>query len=245
VTDLLEPVPVTIAVRPRQSIRFRGRSFMALVLAPTAPLEEWLAEIDAATARSPGFFSSRAIIIDISHLSIAKAELAALIAALDARGIRIMAIEGAGETALGLGFPPPVSGGRPAGAVEMTETARPAPAPTPAPPASGATLMVEESVRSGTSIVHLEGDVTVIGSVASGAEVVSGGSIHVYGTLRGRAIAGTTGNAGAKIFCRRLEAELLAIDGLYKTADDLGADNRGQAVQVSLSGDTLVVKPLD
>ncbi len=235
---------MTIAVRPRQSIRFRGRSFMALVLAPTAPLEDWLAEIDAAAARSPGFFSSRAIIIDISQLSIAKAELAGLIAALDARGIRIMAIEGAGATPLGLGFPPPVSGGRPAGAVEMTEAVRPAPAPQAAPP-SGATLMVEESVRSGTSIIHLDGDVTIVGSVASGAEVVSGGSIHVYGTLRGRAIAGTTGNAGAKIFCRRLEAELLAVDGLYKTADDLGPDHRGQAVQVSLSGDTLLVKPLD
>ena len=62
---------------------------------------------------------------------------------------------------------------------------------------------------------------TVVGSVASGAEVVAGGSIHVYGTLRGRAIAGSTGNADARIFCRKLEAELLAIDGLYRTADDM------------------------
>ena len=63
---------------------------------------------------------------------------------------------------------------------------------------------------------------TVVGSVASGAEIVAGGSIHVYGTLRGRAIAGLLGNARARIFCRRLEAELLAIDGVYSTADEHG-----------------------
>ena len=63
---------------------------------------------------------------------------------------------------------------------------------------------------------------TVLGSVASGAEVIAGGSIHIYGTLRGRAIAGSTGNARARIFCRKLEAELLAIDGLYRTAEDMG-----------------------
>ena len=60
-----------------------------------------------------------------------------------------------------------------------------------------------------------------MGSVASGAEVIAGGSIHVYGTLRGRAIAGLTGNSRARIFCRKLEAELLAIDGVYQTADDM------------------------
>ena len=75
-------------------------------------------------------------------------------------------------------------------------------------------------MRSGQSIVFIEGDVTVLGSVGSGAEIVAGGSIHVYGTLRGRAMAGATGNARARIFCHRIEAELLAIDGYYKTADE-------------------------
>jgi septum site-determining protein MinC len=244
---------VTIAVRPRQSIRFRGRSFMALVLAPTAPIADWLAEIDAAAERSPGFFSGRAIIVDVSNLSLDKAELTGLISELTAREIRIMGIEGADALALGLGFPPPVNGGRATSVIEVADPARRAPAPMPAPPVVQAappppqpsSLMVEESVRSGTSIVHLDGDVTVMGSVASGAEVVSGGTIHIYGALRGRAIAGTTGNARARIFCRKFEAELLAIDGLYKTADDLGPTHRGQAVQVSLSGDSLLVKQLD
>jgi septum site-determining protein MinC len=237
---------VTIAVRPRQAIRFRGRSFLALVLAPTAPVADWLKEIDGASERSPGFFSSRPIILDVSNVTLGKSELGALITELHAREIRIIGIEGAEALGLGLGFPPPVSGGRATSTIELADAAKPAPAavqPPPPPPAS--TLVIEETVRSGTSIIHLEGDVTVIGSVASGAEVVSGGSIHVYGALRGRAIAGTTGNARARIFCRKLEAELLAIDGLYKTADDLGTAHRGQAVQVSLSGDSLLVNPLD
>ena len=82
-------------------------------------------------------------------------------------------------------------------------------------------LLIDHPVRSGQSIVFEKGDVTVVGSVASGAEVIAGGSIHVYGALRGRAIAGLTGNNRARIFCRRLEAELLAIDGVYQTADDM------------------------
>ena len=84
-------------------------------------------------------------------------------------------------------------------------------------------------MRSGQSIVFEQGDVTIVGSVASGAEVIAGGSIHVYGALRGRAIAGLTGNNRARIFCRKLEAELLAIDGVYQTADDMSADAARQA----------------
>src|SRR5215468_8290915 len=92
-------------------------------------------------------------------------------------------------------------------------------------------LLIETPVRSGQSVVFPNGDVTVVGSVASGAEVIAGGSIHIYGTLRGRAMAGSTGNPRARIFCRKIEAELLAIDGLYKTADDIDASLRNRPVQ--------------
>jgi septum site-determining protein MinC len=105
-------------------------------------------------------------------------------------------------------------------------------------------LVISESVRSGQSIVFREGDVTVIGSVSSGAEIIAGGSIHVYGALRGRAIAGSMGDARARIYCRKLEAELLAIDGLYKTAEDMDAELRGRAVQVRLDGDTITMESL-
>ncbi len=82
-----------------------------------------------------------------------------------------------------------------------------------------ATLLLDKPIRSGQSIFFPDGDVTVLGSVGSGAELVAGGSIHVYGTLRGRAMAGSNGNSRARIFCNKIEAELVAIDGLYRTAD--------------------------
>jgi septum site-determining protein MinC len=87
--------------------------------------------------------------------------------------------------------------------------------------------------------------VTVVGSVASGAEVISGGSIHIYGALRGRAIAGLTGNNRARIFCRKLEAELLAIDGVYQTADTMNAKLRGKPVQAWLDGEAMMLATLD
>ena len=89
------------------------------------------------------------------------------------------------------------------------------------------------------------GDVIVLGSVASGAEIVAGGSVHIYGTLRGRAIAGLAGNPRARIFCRRLDAELMAIDGVYQTADDMDAKLRGHAVQAWLDGDVMRMAALD
>jgi septum site-determining protein MinC len=86
-----------------------------------------------------------------------------------------------------------------------------------------------------------DGDVTVLGSVGSGAEIIAGGSIHIYGTLRGRAMAGMSGNRQARIFCSRIEAELLAIDGFYRTAEDLDATLEGRVVQAWLNGEVLMV----
>ena len=106
-------------------------------------------------------------------------------------------------------------------------------------------LLIDQPVRSGQSIVFEKGDVSIIGSVASGAEVIAGGSIHVYGALRGRAIAGLTGNHHARIFCRRMEAELLAIDGVYQTADDMNAALRGKPVQAWLAGEAMMLATLD
>ena len=89
------------------------------------------------------------------------------------------------------------------------------------------TMLVEESVRSGQILAFLEGDLVILGSVASGAEVIAGGSIHVYGALRGRAHAGAIGNIASRIFCQKLEAELLAIAGASGISDDIDSKLRG------------------
>jgi septum site-determining protein MinC len=94
-------------------------------------------------------------------------------------------------------------------------------------------------------VVFPHGDITVLGSVASGAEVIAGGSIHIYGTLRGRAFAGSHGNERARIFCNKVEAELLAISGFYRTADDIEERLRSQPIQAWLKGDVMFIAPLN
>ena len=106
-------------------------------------------------------------------------------------------------------------------------------------------MLIESPIRSGQSVVFPFGEVTVLGSVASGAEIVAAGSIHIYGTLRGRAMAGSMGDAKARIFCSRNEAELLAIDGYYQTAESMDARLRGRPVQVWLDGPGLNIEVLD
>jgi septum site-determining protein MinC len=99
-------------------------------------------------------------------------------------------------------------------------------------------------VRSGQKIVAERGDLVVCASVGSGAELVAVGNIHVYGALRGRALAGVNGDETARIFCQHLDAELLAIAGLYRTSEDLGPDIRKQRIQAFLQEEKLVVEAL-
>ncbi|HUG61484.1 MAG TPA: septum site-determining protein MinC [Methylomirabilota bacterium] len=244
------------AIKTRKTIRFRGRSFLALVLAPEHPLDEWFAEFDGLRDRSPSFFINRPVVLDVSPLGLDKKGLETLVADLFARRVRVMGVEGAKASALGLGLPPALSGGRlvedmPAPEEETkpaeadTDASAPAEPAPPALPAPVPSLVIETPVRSGQSIMFPEGDVTVIGSIASGAEVVAGGSIHVYGALRGRALAGFAGNASARIFCRKFEAELIAVDGLYQTADELDPELHGRPIQIWLDGDSIMMAALD
>src|SRR5262249_1256078 len=156
---------------------------------PEPPIVDWLAALDDQIARSAGFFVGRPVVLDLSGLELGKSGITALIAELQGRDVRIMGIEGPDPESLGPGLPPLLRGGRPAGVVETPDDGAPAAArdQTTKQPSF---LLLDSPVRSGQSVVFPNGDVTVVGSVASGAEVVAGGSIHVYGTLRGRAIAG-------------------------------------------------------
>ena len=241
-----------VLTQPRP-IRLKGRSFLALALSPELPFEDWLARLDDLASRSAGFFLRRPVVLDIDGLDIDRSELRELVSQLGKRNVRIMGIEGARPSLLGADLPPAMTDGRPASDFEPSAAAEEATDPhaeekavereeVPADAVVAKampSIIVTEPVRSGQSLFFPEGDVTVVGSVASGAEVVAGGSIHIYGTLRGRALAGTVGDASARIFCSKLEAELIAIDGFYKTAEDMEPDLRGRAVQIWLEGETV------
>lgn len=229
---------------------------MALVLTPEAPAEAWLAALDRERARASPVFANRPVIIDFSRLHREGGDVAATLAALEGRDLRIIGVEGAPAEALGsetwgrTPLLPPLGADKP---LVLTEAApegdgeeKTEGADGPLPPLASAlphSLLVDEPVRSGQTLFWERGDVIVVGSVAWGAEIIAGGSIHVYGTLRGRAIAGLAGEG--RIFCRRFEAELVAIDGYYQTTEDLVAEWFGKAVQIRLEGGALRFAPLD
>jgi septum site-determining protein MinC len=113
--------------------------------------------------------------------------------------------------------------------------------PEPVRPARAQTRLVTEPVRSGTQVYARGGDLIVTAPVSPGAELVADGNIHVYGALRGRALAGASGDASARIFCSRLEAELISIAGRYLVSEQLPADQRGSPVQIALDDDQLTI----
>ena len=186
-----------IAQATRQSFRMRGRSYAAFTFCPVVPIAGWLEEIDATLARSPGFFVGKPVVLDLSAVDLSQSAIAHLIKSLEQRNIRILGIEGVDAAQLTTSMPPLLTGGRQC-LLAQNEPKKPEPKPNPI------SLLLDSPVRSGQSIFS-EGDVTVLGSVASGAEIVAGGSIHVYGALRGRAMAGSNGNTTARIFCQRLK----------------------------------------
>ena len=243
---------MTKVLTDARSIRIKGRSFLAVVLSPDLPFNDWLARLDDLAARSAGFFLGRPVVLDVTDLPIDRAQLKELLAEFSQRNVSIMGIEGARPSILGQGMPPALKGGRPvsdeAVAKEPVIELQNNPADSKSAVVESRqplqSIIIREPVRSGQSVIFPEGDVTVIGSVASGAEIIAGGSVHIYGTLRGRAMAGSIGNASARIFCRKMEAELLAIDGIYKMAEDMAPSLRGKPVQLWLEGDTIMAETL-
>jgi len=225
----------------RQLVRLRGRSYVAFVFSPVVPIVEWLAEIDATLARSPGYFVGKPIVLDLASVDLSSAAIAHLLGSLNERNIRVLGIEGVDEERLAASMPPLLTGGRACVITRNEPVQKPEPEAKPKP----TSLLLDSPVRSGQSIVFMEGDVTVLGSVGSGAEIVAGGSIHIYGTLRGRAMAGVNGNSHARIYCQRIEAELLAIDGYYQTAEEIDVALRNRPAQAWLEGDTMKITPLN
>jgi septum site-determining protein MinC len=235
------------AVTPqtRQLVRMRGRSYVAFVFSPVVPVAGWLEEVDATLARSPGFFVGKPVVLDLSALELSPSGITHLVSSLEQRNIRVLGLEGVDENHVTTSMPPLLTGGRNTMLAETAPKETREPARDALKKAKPASLLIETPVRSGQSVVFTEGDVTVLGSVGSGAEIVAGGSIHVYGTLRGRAMAGIEGNASARIFCQKIEAELLAIDGFYQTAEDISDALRHRPAQAWLAGDVMRIEALN
>ena len=197
-------------------------------------LDRFLAE---QLARSPGFFNRAPVAIDISQLSSDDTvnDLVLVVGILRGHGMIPVGVRGAVAdqheqiAALELALMPSA---RRAGAAR----------PQAVPPQSATTqqtLVVDEPVRSGQRFYARGGDLVLLAGVSSGAEVMADGHIHAYGPLRGRAMAGVSGDTAACIFCRELGAELISIAGRYRVSENLESRYVGRAVRIALSGDSL------
>ncbi len=236
-------------VRSPATLNLRTHSLIAFVLQPVEPLADWLETLDAWLSRSPNFFANKPIVLDLAQADIALKDYRDLLGALARRHIRVMGAEGANRSLVGPHLPPNITGGAPVSAAETSASETPADSRTPTadrPNAeSSRTLTIDAPVRSGQSISNLEGDITVVGRVASGAEIIAGGSVHVYGAIQGRVIAGVSGKGDARIFCTEARAELLCIGGAYVTAEDMDPKTEGKSLEVRLAEGRLKIRILN
>jgi septum site-determining protein MinC len=240
---------------PCFEIKSADLSLVALLL-KTTDMAEVSRALKQQLAESPGFFDHDPVVIDISALSLMDDEtidFKSLIAVLREHALVPLAIKGASarllDLAKGHGLVD-ASDARIRRSMPLAEPQTPppvvqvAPAPTPV----GA-MRIDKPLRSGQQIYAKGRDLIVMGMVNAGAEVIADGHIHVYGALRGKAIAGARGNPEAQIFAQVMEPELISIAGVYRTSENpLPKDVLGQPAQVSLQsgpdGDKLLITPL-
>lgn len=229
------------AVQPRQvPFELKGSLFTLTVLqlwqSDPASIERHLR---SKVEQAPGFFQHVPVIIDLAELNgdVDFIELAALLRRyqLIPVGVRHASVD---QQAACLQAGLPVL-------PEQRSTGRNSVEPEPETPPPTRNRLHQQPVRSGQQIYAPDGDLIIIGTVSVGAEVLADGNIHIYGPLRGRALAGVRGDTRARIFCASLEAQLVSIAGNYRILekpDEVAGMH--QAVQIHLDDDRLIIEPL-
>ncbi|MDX1654606.1 MAG: septum site-determining protein MinC [Candidatus Competibacteraceae bacterium] len=190
--------------------------------------------------QAPGFFSNAPAVLDLEDLAAEPApDFARLCQLFKARGLVPMGVRNgtdALQAAAVLAGLPVLPEGRSQGSKRM--------AAVKSEPERRHSRLITQPVRSGQQIYAAEGDLILMGAVSAGAEVLADGHIHIYGSLRGRALAGAKGDPQARIFCQNLEAELVSIAGRYRLLEELDPEARGKPVQLYLQEDRLIIEPL-
>jgi septum site-determining protein MinC len=248
--------------QPRiEPFRLRGANFNLLVLRLLdSRIDQVVPALGDQFRRAPGFLRFAPVVVGLADLAVAPAEMdfAGLVKAL--RALEIVPIGTVGGTpelrqaAIAAGLPPL----RQSGSDEPREVAPAASAPPaaePAPPAAAAapapaagsrrpTMIVDQPVRAGQRVWAQGADLIITGTVNAGAEVIADGNLHVYGALRGRAIAGGAEDMDARIFAQNFDPELVSIAGYYAVREGLTGAPIGRAVQVRLAGESLRFDPI-
>lgn len=228
---------------PKKALEFKGRMLSltrARILDPdvaaiTTQLQDFARQMPQAVKGMPVVLEADTAV-----------DLGGVIAAMREVGMQPLGVADGplaeGARAWGLPVLPAEAPGRAARAASVPE---PAAAPATVGAARRSTRVITEPVRSGQQIYVTDGDLIVLNAVSPGAEVVADGCVHVYGVLRGRAIAGARGDTSARIFCRRFEAELVAVAGVYAVAEQMQGELRGRPAQVWLADGKLRIERLD
>lgn len=240
------------AANPRlEPFRLRGANFNLLVLRLLDPRPEVIVPaLGDQFRRAPGFLRFAPLVIGLDDLAVAPHEVDFPTLAAELRRIEIMPIGTVGGTpemkaaAQGAGLPPL----RAAGAQEEVAVPPPQPAPAsseppPAPPlppgSMRPTMIVDHAVRAGQRIWAQGADLIINGTVNPGGEVIADGNLHVYGALRGRAIAGGADNMEARVFAMNFDPELVSIAGYYAVREGLTDAPIGKPAQVRLIGENM------
>ncbi len=236
-TDIQSPSAVSDTV----AFELKGASFTLPVLKMVeADLDALSRGLADKIAEAPQFFENAPVVIDVEalHGKLTSVDFALLVGLL--RRHRLIPVGVSGGDA----DQNDISTTMELAVLSQGAPSRPQSAPTPRPPSEDGTRLVTQSVRSGQRIFASSGDLVVLGSVSPGAELFAHGNIHIYGILRGRALAGVKGDQEARIFCRGLEAELVSIAGNYRVSEDIDAAVRGSAVQIFLQEERLIIEAL-
>lgn len=230
---------------PPPAFELKGRMMPLSVLRVlTTDLDALSEQLDAKIATAPDLFQNFPVLLDFDGLS-SDAQNGFDIVELDRllreRSFVPVGLRGAGDVLTG------IAAGVGIGVISSGVTAEPSrrkAAKEASAQARAANLLIKEPVRSGQQVYAKGGDLVVLATVSPGAEILADGNIHIYGALRGRALAGVKGNAEARIFCRSLDAELISIAGHYRVSEKIQESERQRPVQIFLNGDSLVIETL-
>lgn len=206
--------------------------------------------------QAPAFFNHTPVVIDLSKISMLPVEIdfTKILNMIRQNHLIPVGVRGGTsiqrESALALGLAVlPEAKANPAETPALQAVAAPAPqaavtAPQEEQHPKSPSLLITQPVRSGQQIYARDADLIITSSVSAGAEILADGHIHIYGTLRGRALAGVNGDKSARIFCHNLEAELVSVAGQYCVSDDYRGTHWGKAVCIALQGEHLQITPL-
>jgi septum site-determining protein MinC len=245
--NLLNP-PMTIKSHSSPALEFKSSTFSVPVLSLASNdliLVEQL--LDEKVKLAPEFFKHSPVIVDLQEVN--KKQLMLdfddLASVIRKSGLFVVGIRSGNEEqqaqAIALGIPlntAPTSETKASVKTKSTKTTD-----NELMTNDSTTVMITKPVRSGQRI-YSHGDLIVLAQVGAGAEILAEGNIHVYGSLRGKALAGVQGNTEARIFCSDLQAELISIAGNYKISDDIHGAISNTPVQIYLQKNTLVVKTI-